>query len=331
MSDRYPPIEPYAAGLLDVGDGNHVYWETCGNPAGRPALVVHGGPGSGCSPGARRWFDPDRYRVILVDQRGCGRSTPHAGDHDTELTHNTTEHLLADLEQLRRHLAVDAWLLYGASWGSTLALAYAQRHPGRVTGIVLAGVTMTRRADIDWLYRGVARYFPAEWERFRDGLPSADRDGDLVVGYARLLNDPDPDVRTRAADAWCAWEDAVISLESAGRPGAYGDRPARARLALSRICSHYFAHGAWLDEGVLLRDAHRLAGIPGTLIHGRHDLGGPYQAAWELARAWPDAELIGVADSGHTGSQTLGRHLRTALDRHTHTPAVGSVVTARRR
>ncbi|WP_261564447.1 prolyl aminopeptidase [Frankia gtarii] len=314
MGSQYPPIEPYDAGMLDVGDGNLVYWEVCGNPAGRPALVVHGGPGSGCSPGARRWFDPDRYRVVLFDQRGCGRSTPHAGDHTTDLRHNTTDHLLADMELLREHLGIDRWLLYGASWGSTLALAYAERHPSRVSGIVLAGVTMTRRSDIDWLYRGVARFFPAEWERFRDALPPADRDGDLVAGYARLLADPDPTVRQRAADQWCAWEDAVISLESNGQPGAYGGRPPRARLALVRICSHYFAHGAWLDEGVLLRDAGRLAGIPGVLIHGRHDLGGPFDVAWELARAWPGAQLVPVTDSGHTGSDTLGRHLRGALD-----------------
>ncbi|KQC37954.1 prolyl aminopeptidase [Frankia sp. ACN1ag] len=318
MGPQYPPIEPYDAGMLDVGDGNLVYWEVCGNPAGRPALVVHGGPGSGCSPGARRWFDPERYRVVLFDQRGCGRSTPHAADHDTDLRHNTTHHLLADMELLREHLGIDRWLLYGASWGSTLALAYAERHPHRVSEIVLAAVTMTRRRDIDWLYRGVARYFPEEWERFRNGLPPADGDGDgdgIVAGYARLLADPDPAVRRRAADEWCAWEDAVISLESNGQPGAYGGRPQRARLALARICSHYFAHGAWLDEGVLLRDAGRLAGIPGVLIHGRHDLGGPFLVAWELARAWPDAELVPITDSGHTGSDALGRRLRNALDR----------------
>ncbi|CAO5158413.1 putative proline iminopeptidase [Frankia sp. AiPs1] len=339
MTAQYPPIEPYDVGMLEVGNGNHIYWETCGNPAGRPALVVHGGPGSGCSIGARRWFDPDRYRIILFDQRGCGRSLPHAGEHDTDLTHNTTAHLLADMERLRRHLGVPSWLLYGSSWGSTLALAYAQRHPSQVTGIVLVSVTMTRRIDVDWLYGGVARFFPAEWARFRDALPTihrtslsradpsrgedglAGRGGDLVAGYARWLSDRDPAERAAAAEAWCTWEDAVISLESNGQPGAYGSRPPRARLALARICSHYFSHGAWLDEGVLLRDAGRLAGIPGVLIHGRHDLGGPYRVAWELARAWPDATLIGVTDSGHTGSASLGTHLRATLDRFAAPPA----------
>ncbi|SNQ51803.1 putative proline iminopeptidase [Frankia canadensis] len=321
MDARYPAIEPYASGFLDVGDGDLVYWEACGNPDGWPALVVHGGPGSGCSAGVRRWFDPRRYRVILFDQRGCGRSTPHAGDHDTELRHNTTAYLLADMERLRRHLGVDTWVLYGSSWGSTLALAYAQRHPSRVTGIVLVGVTTTRRSEIDWLYHGVARHFRTEWERFRAALPAADRAENgagaglrLVGGYARLLNDPDPAVRARAADAWCAWEDAVISQESNGRPGAYGGRPARARLALTRICAHYFSHGAWLDEGVLLREANRLAGIPGVLIHGSQNLSAPIRTAEELAYAWTDAELIAVPDSGHTGSAALGRHLRHALD-----------------
>ncbi|MCM3882479.1 prolyl aminopeptidase [Frankia sp. R82] len=334
MTPQYPPIEPYDSGLLDVGDGQHLYWETCGNPAGQPALVVHGGPGSGCSPGARRWFDPDRYRIVLFDQRGCGRSIPHAGDHDTELTHNTTHHLVEDMERLRRQLGIESWLLYGSSWGSTLALAYAQRHPTRVTGIVLVGVTLTRRADIHWLYRGVARFFPAEWEQFRlaisgsnggsgtDGLDESPAGG-LVAGYARRLGDPDPAVRAAAADAWCTWEDAVISLESNGRPGAYSSRPPRARLALARICTHYFGHGAWLEEGILLRNAGRLAGIPGVLIHGRHDLGSPYRIAWELARAWPGAELIGVTDSGHTGSATLGNHLRSALDRFAVSPSPG--------
>jgi proline iminopeptidase len=271
--------------------------------------------------------------VILFDQRGCGRSTPHAADHGTDLGTNTTEHLLADMERLRRHTGVDAWLLYGSSWGSTLALAHAQRHPSRVSGIVLVGVTTTRRSEIDWLYSGVARFFPAEWERFRRALPPADPGSDrgrvtcddigtgdgsglrLVAGYARLLDDPDPAVRARAADAWCAWEDAVVSLESNGRPGAYGGRPARARLALARICAHYFARGAWLDEGVLLREAGRLAGIPGVLIHGRQDLSSPIDTAWELARAWPSAELVTIPDSGHTGSPALGHQLRAALDR----------------
>jgi proline iminopeptidase len=315
VPERFPPIEPYDHGMLDVGDGNLVYWEACGNPDGKPAVVVHGGPGSGCSTGPRRMFDPRRYRTVLFDQRGCGRSTPHASDPATDMGVNTTEHLLADMERLREHLGIERWLLYGGSWGSTLILAYAQRHPDRVSEIVMPSVTTTRRSEIDWLYRGVGRFFPEAWERFRLGVPEPDRDGDLVAAYARLLEHPDADVRTRATSDWLTWEDAVISLESNGRPGAYSARPPHAALALVRICTHYFSHGAWLDEGVLLRDAGRLAGIPGVLVHGRHDMGGPVRTAWELATAWPDAELVVVEDSGHTGSTTMGDHLLAAIDR----------------
>jgi proline iminopeptidase len=311
---RYPPIEPYDSGLLDVGDGNRVYWETCGNPDGKVALVVHGGPGSGCGTGSRRFFDPERYRLALFDQRGCGRSLPHASDPATDMSVNTTHHLIADMEQLREHLGVERWLLYGGSWGSTLILAYAQRFPERVSEIVITGVTVTRRSDVDWLYRGVGRFFPEAWERFRDGAPEGDRE-DLVAAYARLAESPDASVREKATWDWLAWEDAVISLEENGSPGAYSDRPPDAALALVRICSHYFSNGAWLEEGELLANAGRLAGIPGLLLHGRHDLGGPVGVAWELARAWPDAELVVVEDSGHTGSETFRRLTLEATDR----------------
>jgi proline iminopeptidase len=311
----YPPIEPYDHGMLDVGDGNHVYWETCGNPDGKPALVVHGGPGSGCTPRQRRAFDPDRYRAVLFDQRGCGRSTPHASDLATDMSVNTTAHLIADMERLREHLGIERWLLHGGSWGSTLILAYAQRHPDRVSEIVIPSVTTTRRSEIDWLYRGVGRFYPEAWERFRDGVPPADRDGDLVAAYARLVEDPDPGVRERATRDWLAWEDAVISAEPNARTGAYGDRPPLAQLAFVRICAHFFSHGAWLEEGALLRDAGRLAGLPGFLVHGRLDIGGPPRTAWELARAWPDAELVIVEDSGHTGNDTMRAHVVAALDR----------------
>jgi proline iminopeptidase len=314
MAELYPPIEPYSNGMLDVGDENLVYWEACGDPEGKPALVVHGGPGSGCTPQQRQYFDPARYRVVLFDQRGCGRSTPHASDPAADLRHNTTEHLLRDMELLRQNLGIERWLLSGGSWGSTLLLAYAERHPECVSEIVISGVTSTRRSEIDWLYRGVGRFFPEEWERFRDGVPVADRDGDLVAAYARLMEDPDPRVRARAARDWCAWEDAVISLEPNGKPNAYSDRPPDGLLAFVRIAAHYFAHGAWLEEGALLRDAARLAGIPGVLLHGRLDLGSPLDTAWALARAWPDAELVVVGDSGHTGSATMTQRKREALD-----------------
>lgn len=313
MSEPGQRTEPYESGMLDVGDGDLVYWETRGNPAGRPALVVHGGPGSGCS-NQWRHFDLDRYRVILFDQRGCGRSRPHAADPTTDLTHNTTHHLIADMELLRERLGVDRWLLFGGSWGSTLILAYAERYPERVSGIVIPSVTMTRRSEIDWLYRGVGRFFPEQWEHFRDGVHAEDRDGDLLAAYARLLGDPDSAVRERAAGNWTTWEDAVISMEPHGSPGAYSERTSAARLAFTRICAHYFSHGAWLEECELLRNADRLAGIPGTLIHGRLDLGSPLITAWELSRAWPDAELVVVDDSGHTGSDTMRAEIRAALD-----------------
>ncbi|GAA2386361.1 prolyl aminopeptidase [Streptomyces glaucosporus] len=316
--ELYPPIEPYATGMLDVGDGHLMYWEVCGNPDGKPAAVVHGGPGAGCTDRARRLFDPGRYRVVLFDQRGCGRSTPHASDPAAGLRHNTTWHLVADMERLREHLGVERWLLYGGSWGSTLILAYAERHPERVSEIVLSGVTTTRRSEIDWLYRGVGRFFPEQRERFLAGVPDVPRDADgvaLAGAYARLLEHPDAAVRERAAAGWCAWEDAVLSGETGGGAGPFGGRPSAEQLALVRICAHYFSHGAWLEEGALLRGAGRLAGIPGVLVHGRFDLSSPPDTAWELARAWPGAELTVVEQAGHLGGPVTRARVLEALDR----------------
>ncbi|MHB8572539.1 MAG: prolyl aminopeptidase [Candidatus Dormibacteria bacterium] len=317
MTEPHPPIETHDRGMLDVGDGNHVYWEVSGDPHGKPAVVVHGGPGSGCTPGSRRYFHPERIRLVQFDQRGCGRSTPHASDPATDMSVNTTDHLVADMERLREHLQIDRWLLYGGSWGSTLILAYAQKHPERVSEVIIAGVTMTRRSEIDWLYRGVGRFFPEEWERFRRAVPRSGPDDDLVAAYARLMEDPDPAVRQAATAAWIAWEDAVISLEANGTPNVYSARPLTGQVALVRICAHYFSHAAWLSEGQLLRDAGRLTGIPGVLIHGRMDLGSPVGTAWELASAWPGASLVIVGDSGHTGSRTMSSELLMAVDRFT--------------
>src|SRR6476659_3630486 len=281
-----------------------MYWEESGNPRGVPVVCLHGGPGGGSSPDHRRFYDPAHYRIIVYDQRGAGQSTPLG-----ELRDNTTPLLLADIERLREHLGIERWLLYGGSWGSTLILAYAERHPDRVAEIVLAGVTTTRRSEIEWLCGGVGRFLPAEWERFRDGA------GDDVVGaYARRMENPDAEVRERAAADWVAWEDAVIAHERGGHPGAYSARVDEARLAFVRICAHYFSHAAWLEEGALLRDAGRLAGIPGVLIHGRLDLGSPLDPAWALARAWPDAELIAVTGSGHTGNAAMRDHMLAAFD-----------------
>ncbi len=308
-------IEPYASGLLDVGADNRIYWETSGNPDGRPALVVHGGPGGGGRRGSRRLFDPDAFRIVLFDQRGCGESLPNAADPSVDMAHNTIEHLLADMERLRESLGIERWLLYGGSWGSTLTLAYAQRHPDRVIGIVLVGVTMTRPQEVDWLYHGLRLLLPVEWERFRNAVPAAERDGNLVEAYRGLMEHRDPAVRASAAREWCVWEDAVIAHETLGAPGQYSAKPDAAKLAFVRICTHYFANAAWLADGRLLRDAHRLTGIPGVLIHGRLDLSAPLLTAWELARAWPDADLRIIDDSGHTGSPTMQTTILDAIAR----------------
>lgn len=316
MTELHPPIEPHDSGLLDVGDGNRVYWEVIGNPDGKPAVYVHGGPGSGCSVNQRRWFDPEKYRAVLFDQRNCGRSTPNAADPAVDLTRNTTRNLIADMERLREHLGIERWLVSGASWGSTLGLAYAQAHPERVTEMVIVDVTMTRRTEIDWLYRGVGRLFPAEWHRFWSVVSDVDPDApieELIGAYARLLADPDPAVREHAAVEWLRWEDAVISLEPNGRKNSYSDRPDAQQVTFVRICAHYFGQGAFLEEGVLLREAGKLAGIPAVLIHGRHDLGGPLQNAWQLAQAWPDAELAVIEDSGHTGSPGMTERMLKAF------------------
>jgi proline iminopeptidase len=318
MSGRYPEIEPYAHGMLDVGDRQSLYWETCGNPAGKPAVVLHGGPGSGCIPGFRRYFDPAAYRITLFDQRGAGRSLPHASDLATSLDANTTHHLIADIEALREFLGVGRWLVWGISWGSTLALAYAEQHPQRVSEIVLHSVTMTRAADIDWLYHGVGRFFPEEWARFRAGARKGDAGpsgagDDLVAAYHRLLSDPYPAVAERAAQNWCAWEDTVVSLEDGWQPSPRYADP-RFRMAYARIVTHYFHHRAWLEDGALLHGAGRLSGIPGVLAHGRLDLGGPPATAWELAQAWPDAELH-LVGGGHLGGPGMDEVLIAATDR----------------
>lgn len=301
MTTLFPEIEPYAHGMLSVSDGNQLYWESCGSPDGKPVLVVHGGPGSGCTAEMRRFFDPAVYRIILFDQRNCGRSRPHASQPEIDLSANTTQHLITDMEALREYLGVERWMLYGGSWGSTLILAYAERYPQRVTEIVIAGVTMTRRSEIDWLYRDVAPMFPAEWARFRAGVPEAERGGDLVEAYARLLFDPDADVRAQAPKDWHAWEFGQMTVDPDAKPSARWLDPAF-QLARARITTHYFRHNAWLEDGILLREASKLAGIPGILIHGRLDLGAPLVTAWELSQAWPDSELVLVGGAGHSTS-----------------------------
>lgn len=315
MTDLYPSIEPYEHGMLDVSDGNLVYWETCGNPAGKPAVMVHGGPGQGCTPGMRRIFDPERYRVVLFDQRGCGRSTPHVSDPAVTLAHNTTDHLVGDMERLREHLGIDRWVVVGGSWGTTLGLVYAERYPHRVSEIMVSAIGTTRRSEIDWLYRGVSQFFPEAWERFRDGASDAGRDGDLVAAYAALMEDPDPHVRNQAAGTWRWWEDVVLSLEPGAKPAAENQPPDDAVLAFVRTTTHYFSHAGWLDDEAVIRDAGRLAGIPGVLIHGRLDLSSPVHTAWELARAWPGSELLIDDNSGHRGSPVKRAWMLETLNR----------------
>ena len=301
----YPPNTPYDSGLLDVGEGNLVYWEVCGNPLGTPVVVLHGGPGSGCTATHRRLFDPVAYRIVLFDQRQCGRSTPHASDLRTSLTTNTTRHLVSDMELLREHLDIERWVVYGNSWGATLALAYAEENPDRVSAMVLLAVTMTRPSEIAWLYHGARRFYPEAWERLRLGVPPEDRDRDLVAAYHRLLQSGDE----QAAQRWCEWEETVAGL---GPQSRYQDP--RFRMAFARIVTHYFSNDAWLNEETLLRGADRLHGSPGVLIHGRLDIGGPLLTAWELAQRWPDAELVVVDTDGHAG-EAMTTRLLAATDR----------------
>jgi proline iminopeptidase len=302
VSLLFEPIEPYETGRLKISDGQHLYWETSGSPKKLTAVSLHGGPGSGCTAGGRRLFDPERYRIVQFDQRGAGRSTPRVSV-TTDLSANTTAHLIADLEALREHLGVDRWLVRGTSWGVTLGLAYAQAHPEHVVGLIFNSVTMTRPHEIHWLYHEAGRFYPEAWRRFEAGVPRDDQDGDLVTAYYHLLNvQSDNALRHQAAMEWCAWEDAVSPLPGGAPHPRYAD-PAF-RMTFARIGTHYFHHKAWLEPDQLLRNAVRLAGVPGVLIHGRLDLGGPIDTAWQLAQVWPDAELK-VVGNGHTGGEEM--------------------------
>lgn len=311
---RFPPIEPYDHGMLDVGDGHWVYWECCGNPSGKPALYLHGGPGSGFSPGQRRFFDPQAYRIILFDQRGSGRSTPPASAPDADLRTNTTAHLIADIESLRRLHGVERWTVLGLSWGTTLGLAYAQAHPRRVDALVLALVTTTSRREVEWITRGVGRIFPREWNAFATAVPTTLRHLPLADAYAALLSDADPAVREHAARAWCAWEDAHVSLTPDHVPNPRFDDP-EFRLRFARLVTHYWRHAAFLDDDQLLRDAAVLNGIPGVLIHGRYDVSSPLDTAWHLSRRWSTSELVVLDDAGHGGGNSFLDAIVGALNR----------------
>lgn len=300
MSGQFPPIEPFEQGMLDVGDGHQVYWECCGNRNGKPALFLHGGPGSGCSQGQRRFFDPALYRAVLFDQRGSGRSRPLASEPDADLSTNTTAHLIADIEALRMLLGIDSWIILGLSWGTTLALAYAQTHPHRVKAMVLGFVTTTSNAEVRWVTEDVGRIFPEEWDRFSNAIPDNLRHLAPVDAYAIMLGDPDPVVRDDAARAWCDWEDAHVSLTPGHAPSPSFEHP-EFRLRFARLVTHYWRHAAFLDDDQLIRDAPVLNGIPGVLIHGRYDVSGPLVTAWKLHKQWRSSKLHILSDAGHGG------------------------------
>lgn len=313
MSDLrgfYPEIEPYATGHLDVGDGHSIYWERVGTPGAKPAVFLHGGPGGGLSPSQRWAFDPARYDVLLFDQRGCGRSTPFA-----ELEHNTTWHLVADIEKLREMAGVAQWLVFGGSWGSALALAYAETHTERVSELVLRGIFTLRREELLWYYQhGASLLFPDKWERFLAPIPEAER-GDLMAAYRRRLTGDDREARLRAAKAWSEWEGETITLLPAPEVSNafYGDDYA---TAFARIENHYFVHGGWLEEGQLIRDAGRLRHVPAVIVQGRYDIACPAATAWDLHRAWPEAEFHLVEGAGHAFSEPgILDHLIEATDR----------------
>lgn len=310
MSEPYPPIEPYATHRLAVDPPHILYVEECGSPGGVPALFLHGGPGAGCDPYHRCLFDPGRYRIVLFDQRGCGRSTPHAA-----LEGNSTPHLVADMERLREHLGIGRWLVFGGSWGSTLALAYAEAHPERVLGLVVRGIFLCRDEEIRWFYQEGANWvFPDYWEDFLAPIPPEERH-DLVGAYYRRLTGTDEPRRWQAARAWSLWEGRTLSLlPNPALVDAFSE-PARA-MSIARIECHYFRHHAFLRPNQLLADAGRLAGIPGIIVQGRYDLICPLRSAWELHQGWPGSELAVIPDAGHAVSEPgIQRALVAATDR----------------
>ncbi|MCZ7485171.1 prolyl aminopeptidase [Rhizobium rhizogenes] len=293
----YPEIEPFETGMLDVGDGHVIYWERVGTRGAKPAVFLHGGPGGGVNPTHRRVFDPALYDVILFDQRGCGRSTPHA-----ELEANTTWHLVADIERLRELCGFEKWLVFGGSWGSTLALAYAETHPNRVSELVLRGIYTVTRPELDWYYQfGVSEMYPDRWEKFIAPIPQAER-GEMMQAYNRYLTGADEAKKLECAKAWSQWEGATIALVTdPGRVEDFGED--KYAIAFARIENHFFVNAGWLEEGQLLRDAGKLKDIPGVIVHGRYDMPCPLKYAWQLAKAWPKADFHIIEAAGHAMSE----------------------------
>lgn len=305
----YPPVDPFDQRMMDVGHGHKIYFEQCGNPSGVPVVVLHGGPGGGCSPAMRRYFDPEVFRVILFDQRGCGRSRPHASVKD-----NTTWHLVADIEAIRSALDIEAWIAFGGSWGATLALIYAQTHPSRVSELVLRGVFTMTQDELDWFYGGGAgRFWPEVWARFIAPIPEDERD-DLIGAYHRRLFSGDLQMETRFARSWASWENALASIHSTG---AGGDAPGEYARAFSRLENHYFTHGGFLEfDGQILAHMDRIAHIPGTIVQGRYDLICPPQSAYAISKQWPAAQLKMVRNAGHALSEPgISAELVRTMDR----------------
>ncbi len=297
LRSLYPEIEPFETGFLDTGDGHRVYWEHVGTKGAKPAVFLHGGPGGGFSPAHRRQFDPAKYDLILFDQRGCGKSTPYAS-----LENNTTWHLVADIERLREMIGAEKWLVFGGSWGSTLALSYAQTHPERVSELVVRGIYTLTRAELDWYYQfGVSEMFPDKWERFCAPIPEAER-GAMMAAYRKRLTGDNREKQIEAALAWSNWEGQTITLlPEPSTSDKFGE--AEFALAFARIENHYFVHAGWLEEGQLLRDAHKLKNIPGVIVHGRYDMPCPAKYAWELHKGWPEAEFFLIEGAGHAYSE----------------------------
>ncbi len=310
MYDLYPALKPYSEQRLRLDDRHSLYLEEAGKPDGIPVLFLHGGPGAGCQAYNRRFFNPQKYRIILFDQRGAGRSTPHA-----ELTENTTRHLVEDIERIRLHLGVDRWLLFGGSWGSTLALTYAENHPERVMGLILRGIFLCREEEINWFYQtGASKVFPDYWQDYLAPIPEAER-GDLLHAYYRILTGENEIKRMSAAKAWSVWEGRTASLLPNKAIVDYFSDPHTA-LSLARIECHYFVNRAFLRPNQLLEDAHKLSGIPGVIVQGRYDVICPMASAWELHRAWPESKLQVIADAGHSAAEPgIRRALVEATDR----------------
>lgn len=298
LREKYPPIEPYRSGELTVSSKHVLYWEESGRPDGKPILFLHGGPGAGTQPSHRCFFDPETYRIVLFDQRGSGKSRPHAC-----LEENTTWDLVEDIEKLRKHLGIDRWVVFGGSWGSTLALAYAETHPSRVKGLILRGIFLCREKEIRWFYQSGAHFlFPDEWEKFLAPIPLSER-GNLVDAYFKRLSSPDPDVRKQAAQAWSGWEGATLCLKKDPELLASFTEEMRAD-ALARIECHYFIHRSFFKtDNWLLDSIASIRHIPAVIIHGRYDIVCPFDNAWALHRAWPEARLEVIADAGHAASE----------------------------